>query len=971
MIPGILFFLLMPVPGRTTPPDSPDITTKARPIPMAWLPDKVERFQEATPNLSAEGAAGLDLNFMSTARPLCFPIFLISAADSPRDIPIDDLAAQVKQTLFGPGGDQAYLNAVFTRGQIPGNLLDPKDFYDVRLNGGTWNDYLSGTPPYRCPNRRMIADLAKVLKGEEGTSTHLNWDRTGKAISDSTIDAAIFILVISPRQVYSYRAWLDDSIPAEKDRTISGATNVPLTLNSCIVMSAFAHPAFKPMVTPTSQALLPGYLSHELLHLFSIPDLYDRHQYGATGGCGYWCIMSFGMFGKNQNSTGPVWPCSWVRERLGLAVSNDLTPTAGNTEMTIALATGTANPGMAKIPLGWTRLAGAQREAEHYLLVKLRGQSLGNEHPLWQEQIPGRGFLVWEVDETVGASTYGSSNLNPYWPCTYSVKLHNQTILYGQNDNKQNPLIGLLARSEFANGSPSGNNGELAHNFEVNEDRGNFSPEQFFTNPNDQLKHPLGVTLSNWNPVKGTFTVNYTQTLADKLNSPEANASIASAPADNAPAQLAPTEPETASAPAPSPTPDSAGAVGGTSSTPTAPDMQSTPNPAGIQQTPVTINSDIIPAKPHATSGPTFSVSPGLAPQEPNALITSNKQWMLASGDAPITGIQDASPGPLGTFTVQNLFDERKKPGSNANKDDFHLASSNSILFDIGGSSHFGDWSNAGALGAPKSTTPNPAMEYTGTFFPAIPPAAPSTPIMHAAPAIFGNQDTRIIKGNGDAVKDQLPDKLGDCLAPVLKAYPKDSNVGYNTTDNENFWFHTQLNRSPKAATDLKQQINTLDHVFGDEVKQVRASVAGEVAALVTSKNMPTLLSAVQNAHTVYIVPFVTIGGDQVRVKGIEASLTRGNDPDRITTSFKGLVKLPETFDATTAKFFQTKDTVKQYLEKRGFRIPDGSRWEKTIENGTGRLLWECTITSPIGTSVTIEVPDEATLDDAARINIR
>jgi hypothetical protein len=262
-------------------------------------------------------------------------------------------------------------------------------------------------------------------------------------------------------------------------------------------------------------------------------------------------------------------------------------------------------------------------------------------------------------------------------------------------------------------------------------------------------------------------------------------------------------------------------------------------------------------------------------------------------------------------------------------------------------------------------------MEYTGTFFPAIPPAAPSTPIMHAAPAIFGNQDTRIIKGNGDAVKDQLPDKLGDCLAPVLKAYPKDSNVGYNTTDNENFWFHTQLNRSPKAATDLKQQINTLDHVFGDEVKQVRASVAGEVAALVTSKNMPTLLSAVQNAHTVYIVPFVTIGGDQVRVKGIEASLTRGNDPDRITTSFKGLVKLPETFDATTAKFFQTKDTVKQYLEKRGFRIPDGSRWEKTIENGTGRLLWECTITSPIGTSVTIEVPDEATLDDAARINIR
>ena len=222
-----------------------------------------------------------------------------------------------------------------------------------------------------------------------------------------------------------------------------------------------------------------------------------------------------------------------------------------------------------------------------------------------------------------------------------------------------------------------------------------------------------------------------------------------------------------------------------------------------------------------------------------------------------------------------------------------------------------------------------------------------------------------------DAVKDQLPDKLGDCLAPVLKAYPKDSNVGYNTTDNENFWFHTQLNRSPKAATDLKQQINTLDHVFGDEVKQVRASVAGEVAALVTSKNMPTLLSAVQNAHTVYIVPFVTIGGDQVRVKGIEASLTRGNDPDRITTSFKGLVKLPETFDATTAKFFQTKDTVKQYLEKRGFRIPDGSRWEKTIENGTGRLLWECTITSPIGTSVTIEVPDEATLDDAARINIR
>ena len=122
-----------------------------------------------------------------------------------------------------------------------------------------------------------------------------------------------------------------------------------------------------------------GVFSHELTHVFNVPDLYDTDN--SSNGVGKWCLMAAGSWLNGGNA--PAHPCAWVKQKLGWVVP--ITPQAD--------AVGTMLPDVEsnqKIMKLWT---GGTSSNEYFLLEYRKKKG-------FDVNLPMEGLLIYHVDDT-------------------------------------------------------------------------------------------------------------------------------------------------------------------------------------------------------------------------------------------------------------------------------------------------------------------------------------------------------------------------------------------------------------------------------------------------------------------------------------------------------------------------------------------------------------------------------------------
>src|SRR5207248_3800199 len=109
----------------------------------------------------------------------------------------------------------------------------------------------------------------------------------------------------------------------------------------------------------------------------------------------------------------------------------------------------------------------------------------------WDDQLPGAGFLIWEIRENVGRRDPISRTNNKFWPCVYRpVPGH---PMEGQNDAADNPLVGLWRPDS-----------RVLRNLDKT---AIVRKEQLWSQDGQVFRHPEGITLSHFrqNGKVGTF----------------------------------------------------------------------------------------------------------------------------------------------------------------------------------------------------------------------------------------------------------------------------------------------------------------------------------------------------------------------------------------------------------------------------------------------------------------------------------
>lgn len=497
--------LLLALPLQATPPGYPG-TPPTTINQVSWFGSHRDLVRDVQARFSPLLAPGVNLQFAGSRPddpPARVPIFLVMLQDTPEK---EKLVNHTREALFGPRGLQPYLNHVMTGMR---QFLDPADLIPITLPR-TWDVYLAGSSPREemtgvwplfddistaltQENRSLLKDhyIAKNSRGE----------RLGRGSGvpqpdADTVDGCILILACPPNQVYAYRDWFRRNTSLPILRTAAGHS---FKLDSYIALSAYVHlPSLDP-APPAGTPFYPGYLHHEFLHIFRVPDTYDRDN--NTSGCGCWCSMSYGMFGGRDNrETVPVWPGAWVRRFLNplSEITAERSPSPTTVQLTHALSSQEGKK-ILKLPILTPESGGtgsSTRQYERYLLVELRGAARPGETFLWDEPDCPRSFLVWDVDESVGRVP-GSSPDNETWPFGDSGT---------QNDNEHKPLVALIPRQYL-----SQDNSPLIErrNLRSHEDVRHFSEIGTRRSTDAPLRY-MNWTLSHWDPANGIVRIQYT-----------------------------------------------------------------------------------------------------------------------------------------------------------------------------------------------------------------------------------------------------------------------------------------------------------------------------------------------------------------------------------------------------------------------------------------------------------------------------
>jgi len=143
-----------------------------------------------------------------------------------------------------------------------------------------------------------------------------------------------------------------------------------------------------------------GTVAHELSHVFGLPDLYDTDYWdsgGYTEAIEQWDIMAFGSW--NNNGDTPSYHSAWCKDFLGWVTAIELTEPA---EITL--------PDPAK--QGVIYRINTQTPNEYFLLENRQRQG-------WDAYLPGKGMLIYHVDENHPGWVDNTINVNPQKPGLY------------------------------------------------------------------------------------------------------------------------------------------------------------------------------------------------------------------------------------------------------------------------------------------------------------------------------------------------------------------------------------------------------------------------------------------------------------------------------------------------------------------------------------------------------------------------
>src|SRR5205823_11730537 len=104
-------------------------------------------------------------------------------------------------------------------------------------------------------------------------------------------------------------------------------------------------------------------------------------------------------------AAAPVWPSAWCRKFLSIddeTLEANWKPSEGDAQLRSPLYS--PENALFRIDLpAHQSVSASGRQYERYLLIELRGPGLQKEGTYdWDQQLPGTGFLIWEVNEDVG-----------------------------------------------------------------------------------------------------------------------------------------------------------------------------------------------------------------------------------------------------------------------------------------------------------------------------------------------------------------------------------------------------------------------------------------------------------------------------------------------------------------------------------------------------------------------------------------
>ena len=387
------------------------------------------------------------------------PFFLIWTAGEREDLWADaHFLASMEQLILSDSDTPScrnYLNQTF------GEKLDffkEGDLIPIKLPK-MLGQYFQG----QHPNRMFFNDLAEATK-------QLDWDaydndniegrltKDGKNDQDDNeADMVVLIMVTGNAQlVGTKRSWVE--------WTTDSGWGSPTSKEKLLQPQPVGNPADKIEISSfcfgrvfeDEDATIPrsiGWVVHEILHCFGLPDLYDDDK--SSAGCGCFCSMSWGMHGVIEKTSSPNWhavpvfPSAWCRQQLGFSARGEVRyPAPGEP----ALEDDVSLPSPLDVgPNSFVRFDLPPKEGSpHYLLVELRGPGL-NQPPYydWDQEFKKKGFLIWEIDESVGKKYKNSSGeqlVNPIWPSCLVGPRSWYTDWNRQNDTDSRPLVGLLQR---------------------------------------------------------------------------------------------------------------------------------------------------------------------------------------------------------------------------------------------------------------------------------------------------------------------------------------------------------------------------------------------------------------------------------------------------------------------------------------------------------------------------------------------
>lgn len=140
-----------------------------------------------------------------------------------------------------------------------------------------------------------------------------------------------------------------------------------------------------------------GVYCHEFGHALGWPDLYDASTLGGglNLGPGNWCLMATGAFGGDSRTPQrPVRPCAWAMMDAGWATVENLVRSG-------PLVAGPVEDTRQLYRLWWQ----GEASTEYYLLENRQRRG-------YDADVPGRGLLVYHVEDDVIASRRSSNRVN-------------------------------------------------------------------------------------------------------------------------------------------------------------------------------------------------------------------------------------------------------------------------------------------------------------------------------------------------------------------------------------------------------------------------------------------------------------------------------------------------------------------------------------------------------------------------------